>query len=197
MARMWESWIARGEPPVMIDKVLDINVNAVSTDATLLASIAIILGTIFVVIEMRDNKRLVEASFKQANTAALQLKQNHELATVDLITKMYDFANSLEVQRSWFTVVNTQVSSYEEFEKLPKEDQLAFQQIASLFESVGLLVEKGFIKEELADEMFATRLAWQKLEPFVKGTREKYSSEEYYVWMEKLRNRLQKGPGIA
>jgi len=194
---MWESWIARGEPPVMIDKVLDINVNAVSTDATLLASIAIILGTIFVVIEMRDNKRLVEASFKQANTAALQLKQNHELATVDLITKMYDFANSLEVQRSWFTVVNTQVSSYEEFEKLPKEDQLAFQQIASLFESVGLLVEKGFIKEELADEMFATRLAWQKLEPFVKGTREKYSSEEYYVWMEKLRNRLQKGPGIA
>lgn len=194
---MWESRIARGEPPVMIDQFLQVNVNTVSTDATLLASVAIILGTIFVVIEMRDNKRLVEASFKQANTAALQLKQNHELATVDLITKMYDFANSLEVQKSWFTVVNTKISSYEEFEKLPKEDQLAFQQIASLFESVGLLVEKGFVQEELADEMFATRLAWQKLEPFVKGTREKYDSEDYYVWMEKLRNRLQNGPGIA
>ncbi|MGP8125896.1 MAG: DUF4760 domain-containing protein [Nitrososphaerales archaeon] len=181
----------------MIDQFLQVNVNTVSTDATLLASVAIILGTIFVVIEMRDNKRLVEASFKQANTAALQLKQNHELATVDLITKMYDFANSLEVQKSWFTVVNTKISSYEEFEKLPKEDQLAFQQIASLFESVGLLVEKGFVQEELADEMFATRLAWQKLEPFVKGTREKYDSEDYYVWMEKLRNRLQNGPGIA
>jgi len=181
----------------MIETTLDININAISSDATLLASIAIILGTIFVVIEMRDNKRLVEASFKQANTAALQLQQNHELATVDLITKMYDFANSLEVQRSWYTVVNSKISSYEEFESLPKEDQLAFQQIASLFESVGLLVEKGFVKEELADEMFATRLAWQRLEPFVKGTRQKYNSEEYYVWMEKLRNRLVKGPGIA
>jgi hypothetical protein len=177
--------------------VLEISLNTVSTDATLLASVAIILGTIFVVIEMRDNKRLVEASFKQANTAALQLKQNHELATVDLITKLYDFANSLEVQRSWFTVVNTKISSYEEFEKLSKEDQLAFQQIASLFESVGLLVEKGFVQEELADDMFATRLAWQRLEPFVKGMREKYRSEDYYIWMEKLSDRLLKGPGIA
>jgi len=181
----------------MASTILGISLGAVSADATLLASVAIILGTIFVVIEMRDNKRLVEASFRQANTAAMQLKQNHELATVDLITKMYDFANSLEVQKSWFTVVNTQISSYEEFEKLPKEDQLAFQQIASLFESVGLLVEKGFVQEELADDMFATRLAWQRLEPFVKGTREKYKSEDYYVWMEKLRNRLVEGPGIA
>ena len=104
----------------MIELAFAIDINAVSADATLLASIAIILGTIFVVIEMRDNKRLVEASFKQANTAALQLKQNHELATVDLITKMYDFANSLEVQRSWFTVVNSKISSYQEFEEAPQ-----------------------------------------------------------------------------
>jgi hypothetical protein len=181
----------------MIEPILQIDLGAVSADATLLASIAIILGTVFVVIEMRDNKRLVESSSKQANTAALQLEQNHELATVDLITKIYDFANSLEVQRSWLTVVNTKISSYEEFEKLSKEDQLAFYQIASLFESVGLLVEKGFVREGLADDMFAVRLAWQRLEPFVKGMREKYSSEDYYVWMEKLHNRLLTAPGIA
>ncbi len=181
----------------MIGATLSLNFNSISADTTILASIAIILGTVFVVIEMKDNRRLVEASFKQANTAALQLQQNHELATVDLITKMYDFANSLEVQRSWFTVINTKISSYEEFQKLPPDDQLAFQQIASLFESVGLLVEKGYVKEELADEMFATGLAWQRLEPFVKGTREKYRSEDYYVWMEKLYERLQQPPGTA
>jgi Domain of unknown function (DUF4760) len=179
----------------MIEPMLQVNLNAVSGDATLLASVAIILGTVFVVIEMRDNKKLVEASSKQAETAAQQLEQNHELATVDLITKIYDFANSLEVQRSWLTVVNTKITSYEEFEKLTKEDQLAFHQIASLFESVGLLVEKGFVLEGLADDMFAVRLAWQRLEPFVKGMREKYKSEDYYVWMEKLHNRLLAAPG--
>ena len=181
----------------MIESSLQIDVGSISSDAALLASMAIILGTIFVVIEMRENKRLVEASFRQANTAAQQLKQNNELATVDLVTKMYNFANSLEVQRSWFTVVNTKLSSFEDFEKLSEEDKLAFQQIASLFESIGLLVEKGFVKEELADDMFATRLAWQRLEPFVKGMRERYSSEDYYVWLEKLYERLQRAPGIA
>lgn len=184
-------------PLVMIEPSLQIDVSSVSADAALLASLAIILGTIFVVIEMRDNRRLVEASFRQANTAALQLKQNNELATVDLITKLYNFANSLEVQRSWFTVVNTKLTSFEEYERLSEDDKLAFQQIASLFESVGLLVERGFVKEELADEMFATRLAWQKLEPFVKGMRERYRSEDYYVWLEKLYARLQQRPGIA
>jgi hypothetical protein len=172
--------------------LLQINLESISADATLLASLAIILGTVFVVIEMRDNKKLVEASLRQANTSAMQLKQNYELSTVDLITKIYDFANSLEVQRCWLTVLNTSLASPEDFEKLPEEKQLAFHQIASLFESVGLLVEKGFVKLELVDDMFATRLAWERLEPFVKGMREKHRTEDYYVWMEKLYNRLEK-----
>lgn len=115
----------------------------------------------------------------------MQLKQNSELATVDLITKIYDFANSLGVQRSWLTVINTKISSYEDFEGLPEE-----KQIASLFESVGLLVEKGYVKEELVDDMFATQLAWRSLEPFVMGMRKRFVSEDYYVWMEKLHLRL-------
>jgi hypothetical protein len=87
-------------------------------------------------------------------------------------------------------VLNTKLSSYDDFERLPEEKQLAFHQIASLFESVGLLVEKGYVKEDLVDDMFATRLAWQALEPFVMGMRKKFAFEEYYVWMEKLHTRL-------
>jgi hypothetical protein len=176
----------------MIDLALQVSVESLSVDATLLSSVAIVLGTVFVVLEMRDNKKMVETSVKQANTAAMQLKQNYELSTVDLITKIYDFANSLEVQRSWNTVLNAGIRSYEEFEKLPEEKQLAFHQMASLFEYAGLLVEKGFVKAELVDDMFATGLAWEKLEPFVKGMRERHRSEDYYVWMEKLHERLSK-----
>lgn len=171
---------------------LQISFESVSADATLLASVAIILGTVFVVIEMRDNKKLVEASYRQANTAASQLKQNYELSTVDLVTKIYDFANSLEFQRSWNTVLNADVSFKEEFEKLSEEKQLAFHQVASLFESVGLLVEKGFVLPELVDDMFATELAWQRLKPFVESMRGKYSTEDYYAWFEKLHDRLSK-----
>lgn len=177
----------------MIGLALQISFESLSSDTALLASVAITLGTIFVVIEMQDNRKLVEASFRQANTAALQLKQNYELSTVDLITKIYDFANSMEVQKSWLAVLNSDVKSFDAFERLPEEKQLAFHQIASLFESIGLLVERGFVMQELVDDMFATQLAWQKLEPFVKGMRERHSTEDYYVWLEKLYNRLSKG----
>ncbi len=182
----------------MIPPFLQVSFESLSADATLLSSVAIILGAVFVVLEMRDNKRLVEASFRQADTAATQLKLNYELSTVDLITKIYDFANSLEFQRSWLTVLNAKISSYEEFQKLPEEKQLAFHQVASLFESIGLLVEKGYVKEGLVDDMFATQLAWGALEPFVKGMRREFASEDYYVWMEKLVSRLsQMQPGSS
>jgi hypothetical protein len=177
--------------------VLEITFSGIQADASLLSSIAIILGAIFVVYQIRDDKKLIEASVRQANSSAEQaklttnqLKQNHELATVDLVTKIYDFANSLEVQQSWLTVLNNRISSYEDFEKLPESKQLAFHQMASLFESVGLLVEKNYVEQELVDDMFATQLAWQHLEPFVMGMRKQHSSEDYYVFFERLTTRL-------
>ena len=176
----------------------------VSTDVSLLSSIAIILGAIFVVIQIRDDKRLIEASLKQANSAAdqarlqtEQLKQNYELATVDLVTKIYDQANSLEIQRSWFTVLKTKVASYEEFKALPEQSQLAYHQMASLFESLGFLVDKGYVKAEIIDDMFATQLAWQTLKPFVMGMREEHRAEDYFFFFEKLYDRLSSRPQLT
>ena len=169
----------------------------ISTDASLLSSIAIILGAVFVVIQLRDDRKLLETSVRQANSSqeqarltTEQLKQNHELATVDLVTKIYDQANSLEVQNSWLTVLNSKISSPDDFGKVPESTQLAFLQMASLLESIGLLVERNYVESELIDDMFATQQAWESLEPFVMWMRKKYESEEYYYFFEKLHNRL-------
>ena len=111
---------------------------------------------------------------------------------MNLVLSVYDMANSLEVQRSWTTVLKTKITSYEEFQRLPEETQLAFHQMASLFESIGLMVEKGYAEEELVNDMFATNMAWEALKPFVMGMREHYSAEDYFVWFEKLHERLNK-----
>jgi hypothetical protein len=170
---------------------------SIETDASLLSSIAIILGAIFVIFQLQDDRKLIEASIKQANSSqeqarlsTEQLKQNYELATVDLVTDIYDFANGLEFQRSWITVINMKIKSYEDFKKLPDDKQLAFHQVASLFESIGLLVEKNYVKQEIIDDMFATQLAWQSLEPFIMGMRQEYAAEDYYFFFEKLHTRL-------
>jgi hypothetical protein len=171
--------------------------DSILSDASLLSSIAIILGAVFVVFQLRDDKKLIEASIRQANSSAEQarlsteqLKQNYELSTVDLVTDIYDFANGLEFQKSWLTVIKMKIPSYEDFKKLPEEKQLAFYQVASLFESVGFLVEKGYVKQEIIDDMFATQLAWRSLEQFIVGARQEYEAEDYYYFFEKLYNRL-------
>lgn len=170
--------------------LLAITLDEISSDAAFLSSVAIILGAIFVVFQMRDNRRLIEASFKQANASTEQLKQNYDLSTVDLIIRIYDFANSLEFQTSWLTVLKTKISSFEDFEKLPEQKQLALNQVASLFEAVGLLVERGFVKPEIVNDMFATQLAWDSLEPYVTGLRKKYPGEDYYYFFERLHERI-------
>jgi len=177
---------------------LEVNLfSEISTDASLLSSIAIILGAIFVVFQIRDDRRLLEATVKQANASEIQvklnndqLKQNYQLAIMELVTSIYDQANGLEIQTSWLTVISTKLKSYDEFLQLPESKQIAFTQIASLFESLGLLVERRFVPAEIIDDMFATKTAWDSLEPFIMGMRKEHPNEEYYSFFEKLLKRL-------
>ena len=159
-----------------------------TNDVSLVSSIAIILGSVFVVVQIRQTNRMIRVSTQQAEAAAVQakltteqLKQNHELANMDLIMRLYEFANTAEVQAAWLTVLNAKMSTYEDFEKLPKSDQVAFFQIGALFESLGVLVERGIVKVNIIEDMFLTRLAWESMEPFVAGVRERYGEEENYA----------------
>ena len=176
---------------------LQIELGAAATDASFLSSIAIILGAVFVVYQIRQDDKMLQASVRQANASSEQARltmdqvvQNNNLATMDMIMRIYSFADSMEVQESYLTVLKAKISSFEDFERLPEEKQLAFFQVASLFESLGFLVEKGFVKAEIVDDMFATRLAWEMVKPFVMGMRQKYAAEDYYFFFERLRDRL-------
>lgn len=168
-----------------------------TSDVSLVSSIAIILGTVFVVVQIRQNNSLIRAAAEQAQAAAVQakltteqLKQNNELANMDMIMRLYEFANTAEVQSAWLIVLNAEISSYEEFEKLSKAEQVAFFQIGALFESLGVLVERGIVKLDIIEDMFLTRLAWESMKPFVSGVRERYGEEDSYVAFERLYKRL-------
>ncbi len=181
----------------MLITPLQIDFGAIVTDTSLLSSIAIILGAVFVVYQIRQDEKLIQASIRQADANAdqaratlQQLAQNSDLATMDLVMRIYEFADSMEVTRSYVSVLSSEIGSFEDFERLPEEKQLAFFQIASLFESLGFLVEKGYVKAEIVDDMFATKLAWEKTLPFIAGMRKKYAAEDYYFFFERLYGRL-------
>ncbi len=176
---------------------LQFDTNALFNDVSFLSSIAIILGAVFVVFEIRDNKKLVEASAEQARAAARQaelttqqMTQNNALANMDLVMRLYEFANTAEFQSAWLTVLSTKLGSFDEFEKLPKSDQISFYQVAALFESLGVLVERGLVKPDVIDDTFLTGLAWETLLPFVMGMRERFGDDQSYIFFEKLYHKL-------
>ena len=175
------------------------DIGTISSDVSLLSSVAIILGAIFVVIQIRQNNKLISAASEQARASAIQakltteqLKQNNEIANMDLIMRLYEFANSAEVQSAWLTVLNANIASFEQFEQLTKPEQVAFFQIAALFESLGVLVQRGIIKPDLVDDMFDTPLAWRSLTPFVSGIRHRYGDSAGYSAFEGLHDSIAK-----
>jgi len=176
---------------------LQISTNSLTADVSLLSSIAVIIGAIFIVFQIRQNNKLVKAANEQARAASAQarltteqMKQNNELANMDLIMRLYEFANTAEFQSAWMTVQTTKISSMQEFEKLSKSDQISFYQVAALFESLGVLVERDLVKAEIIDDTFLTEIAWKIMTPFIEGMRKKFGGDESYVFFEKLNNRL-------
>lgn len=148
-------------------------------------------------VQIKQNSSLIRAAIEQAQAAAFQarltneqMKQNNELANMDLIMRLYEFANTAEVQAAWLTVLNSKISSYEDFLELPKSEQVAFYQIGALFESLGVLVERGIVKVDIIEDMFLTKLAWRSMRPFISGMRQAYGEEDNYAAFEKLYNRL-------
>ena len=176
--------------------LLAIDFSQVSSDAAFASSVAVALGAIFVVLQIRDNRKLILASTEQAKAAVIQaklstdqLKQNNDLADMEMIMRIYEFANTVEVQTSWLKVNDLGSKSFEEFQRMPEKEKVAFYQIAALFESIGVLVDKGFVSVSTIDDMFVPERAWQKLSLFIEGIN-KDAGEEVYVFFRKLNERM-------
>ena len=170
-------------------------------DISLLSSLAVIIGALFVAVQLTQNNRLIRVAADQAQAAVVQaklsteqLKQTNEIADMDLVMRLYEFANSTEFQTAWLTVLNSKITSFDDFERLPDSAKVAFYQVAALFESLGVLVEKKMMSLETVDDMFLTELAWKTMKPFVSGTREKFGEQFSYAFFEKLHNQLASHP---
>jgi hypothetical protein len=170
-----------------------INFGEIDASIAFLSSMAIILGAIFVVLEIKDNKKMIEAATEQAKAAAVQadasakqIEQNTAIADMDIIMRLYEFANSREVQSAYLTVVNSNLKTYDDFLKLPKEEQISFLQISSLFESIGVLLDRGIITLKTVDDMFVPQISWQRMKPFMDGVSANVIGSDNFPYFAKL-----------
>ncbi len=177
-----------------------IDLSYVTQDVSLLSSVAVILGAIFVVIQLRQNNKLVGVTARQAELAAVQtklttdqIKQNNSIADMDIVMRLYEFANTAEVQSAWLTVLRSSVNSSDDFQRLPSDAQVSFYQIAALFESLAVLRKKGFIDRETIEDTFMVRLAWEKLRGFIEISSSELGlkEDEGYVYFAQMARELQ------
>ena len=182
---------------IIRNPVSGMNFGDITSDLSILSSLAIIFGALFVIVQLRQNNKLIEAANEQAKAAAVQarstteqLTQSNAHATMDMIMRLYEFANTAEVQAAWLTVMNSNLETFEDILKLPKTDQVSFFQIASLFESLGVLVERDIVNLDIVEDMFLTELAWQRMQKFVMGMRNQHGEEENFIAFERLYNKL-------
>lgn len=151
----------------------------------------------FVAVQLRQNNKLIGAAAEQAKAAAVlaqlttqQMQQNNQIANMDMIMRLYEFADSAEFQAAWLTVLSSKISSFEDFEHLPRQEQIYVYQVAALFESLGVLVEREIVGVDIIEDMFLTELAWTTLEPFIMGMRKKFGSDQGYASFEGLYKKL-------
>ena len=181
-----------------LEALLAINFGEIDAGISFFSSIAIILGAIFVVLEIRDNRKMIEAATLQAKAAAVQAdssaqqtRQNIDIANMEIIMRLYEFANTKEVQTSWLTVLNSKITSFEDFGKLSRDEQVSFYQIASLFESIGVLLDRKLITLQTVDDMFLPQTAWRKMKPFLDGL-EQTSGGQVFPFFQMLSSELDK-----
>jgi DNA-binding ferritin-like protein (Dps family) len=132
----------------------------VSTIATVVATVSVVIGVIFTVLELRHMTRTRQT---------------------DLIMRMYEQINRRDVMEVMFRVAGSKFTNYEDYVKKYSLTDLA--EVIGVFERVGLLLEQKLIDIRLVDRFFGDMVAtfWERLGPVMNGMRN--AARQPYVGM--------------
>lgn len=141
-----------------------VNVSDVTAMLSASSSIAIILGAIFVVFQMRQNKRLIEATLRaQRSNVALSLLQRITDESFPRRRKrMLDIVSKFKTT-NWADAFET-------------EEDLEVRNFAYLYELIGLMVENGLVDLKLVLDTLQYLVVWdwQAFKPHADFVRSKY-----------------------
>jgi len=128
------------------------------------SSIAVILGAIFIVLQMRQNARLIEATLReeQSNVALSLLERITDESFPRRRKRMYDILQRFKAT-NWADAFET-------------EEDFEIRNFAYLYELIGLMVENGLVDLELVLDTLQYLVVrdWQVFEPHAKYVTSQY-----------------------
>ena len=141
----------------------------IATLSTIIATISIVVGVIFTVLELRHLRRTRKT---------------------EIIMRIYDRFSSREMVEAINKVGSIQFVTLDEYSKKYGFTDVAM--IAVLFEGLGVLHEQNLIDIDLVDHLFGPtqNLLWDRMKPVIYAMREGLKEPFFFSHFEYLVNRL-------
>ena len=137
---------------------MPIDLSSLVTFLSAISSIAVILGAIFVVFQLRQNSKLIE----------LQVKQNHSIIGLALLDKLTDESFATRRKKMHDSIKAAVASNWEGFDD-SLEDYEA-RDFAYIYELVGQLAREDIVDLDLLRSTFQYLVVWDwdAFSPFAK-----------------------------
>jgi len=144
-----------------------------------ISSIAVILGVVFIVVQLRQNNKLIDLNAKLTDATFQQNKSNISFELMEKLTE-----ESFARRRSfmWQTVKKYQASNWEGFDD--SRDDFEIRDFAYMYDLFGQMAKEGLIDlETLAKTFkFLVALDWEAFEPAAKHIMKRYNLKQNEIF---------------
>jgi len=122
----------------------------------------------------------------------LQLRHQAKMRKTDLVMRLYSAFGSPEFLEAWEIIRKREFTDLETYEK--KYGLSAYIQVSTLFEGIGILLDRRLIDNDLADDLFSVpvRLAWERMKTLIQEDRKQTNEPRTWEWFEYLYNEMKK-----
>ena len=143
----------------------------VTTLSALVAAASVVIGVVFTVLEVRHMART---------------------RVTDIIMRVYDKFASKEIVEAMSNIPQASQTSAADFSR--RGQMIGAIQVATLFEELGILLERRLIDIKLLDSFFGPTLEslWIPMQPLIKGMRDAMKQPFFFSHFEYLHDELNK-----
>ena len=147
---------------------------SISDDAAIISAIGVVLGVVFVVIQLRH----------------MEMHRN-----LDISMKLFEWAESDRLRKAFRWIENEfQFQDYDKYKAQEATDSEASEypyEATAFFEQIGFLVEKRFVDLDIIDDRLGSHIVsnWKTLEPWIMAVRQEKENNEFGRHFQRLYER--------
>ena len=144
-----------------------------------ISSISVILGVVFIVIQLRQNNKLIELNAKQNEATLRELRSN---ISFELLEKLTDESYARRRSYMWQTVKKYQAANWEGFDD--SADDFEVRNFAYMYDLFGQLAKEGLVDLATLAKTFKYLVAldWQAFKPASKHINERYNFKQNEIF---------------